>query len=101
MEHTKPEFPGAFALGIDLPIDPEVANVFRSARVSSGPVRFGPESDRPGPTQLEERFSIQSLIAMAVCPKLDEPYLFGLHECAYPRAWMAKEERLLKEIGWF
>jgi PAS domain S-box-containing protein len=100
MEQTRPEFPGAFALGIDLPMDPEVANVFRSARGSSGAVRFGPGSDHPVPAQLAERFSIQSVIGMAVYPKVDQPYLFGLHQCSYPRVWTPQEERLLREIDW-
>ena len=72
MEHTRPEFPGASALGIDLPVDPERADVFRSARASRGSVRFGPGSDRPVPTQLAHRFSIQSQIVMAVYPKVGQ-----------------------------
>ena len=32
---TRPNFPGAFALGVDLPMDPEVANVFETARACS------------------------------------------------------------------
>ncbi len=99
MEHTRPDFPGAFALGADLPMDAEVANVFRAARDSSDAVRFGPGSDDPVPAQLAERFSIQSLIGMAVYPKVDKPYMFGLHQCSYPRVWMAQEERLFKVIG--
>src|SRR5262249_54265099 len=99
MEQTRRQFPCAFALGMDLPIDAEVAEVFRSARASSGPVRFGPGSDSPVPAQLAERFSVHSVLAMAVYPKLDKPYLFGLHQCSYPRAWTAEEERLFQEIG--
>src|SRR5205807_1945073 len=49
MEHTRPEFPGAFALGLDLPVDPEIAQVFRAARASGGPVRFGPGAEHPLP----------------------------------------------------
>src|SRR5262249_56236519 len=94
MEQTRWQFPGAFALGMDLPIYAEVAEDFRSARASSGPVRFGPGSDSPVPAQLAERFSVHSVLAMAVYPKLDKPYLFGLHQCSYPRAWTAAEERL-------
>src|SRR3989441_6707335 len=41
MEHTRPEFPGAFALGRDLPVDSEIANVFQIVTASSSPVRFG------------------------------------------------------------
>jgi PAS domain S-box-containing protein len=99
MEHTRPDYPGAFALGIDLPMDAEVANVFQAARASSGAVQFGPECDRSVPAQLAERFGIQSMIAMAVYPKLDKPYLFGLHQCSYPRIWTVREERLFQEVG--
>jgi PAS domain S-box-containing protein len=99
MEYTRPDYPGAFALGIDLPVDAEVVNVFQSARASGGAVQFGPESDCPLPTQLAERFGIQSLIAIAIYPKVDKPYLFGLHQCSHPRTWTAREERLFQEVG--
>jgi PAS domain S-box-containing protein len=99
MEQTRPDYPGAFALGIDLPMDAEVANVFQAARTSSCAVQFGSESDRPMPARLAERFGIQSLIAIAVYPKLGKPYLFGLHQCSFPRIWTAREERLFQEIG--
>jgi hypothetical protein len=73
MEHIRPDYPGAFALGIDLPMDAEVADVFRTARASGGAVQFGSASDCPVPAQLSERFGIQSLIAIAVHPKVDKP----------------------------
>jgi PAS domain S-box-containing protein len=99
MEHTRPDFPGAFALGIDLPIDAEVANVFRTARASSGAAQFHSESERPVPTQLAERFGIQSLIGIAVYPKVDEPYMLGLHQCSHPRVWTTREERVFEAVG--
>jgi PAS domain S-box-containing protein len=51
------------------------------------------------PAQLAERFGIQSLIAIAVYPKVDKPYLFGLHQCSYLRIWTGREERLFQEVG--
>jgi PAS domain S-box-containing protein len=99
MEHTRPDFPGAFALGVDLPMDAEVAGVFRIARASSGAVRFGPGSEQPVPAQLADVFSIRSIIGMAVYPKVAKPYMFGLHQCTHPRVWTPPEERLFQEIG--
>jgi PAS domain S-box-containing protein len=99
MEYTRPDYPGAFALGIDLPVDAEGVNVFQSARASGGAVQFSSEPDCPLPRQLAERFGVQSLIAIAIYPKVDKPYLFGLHQCSYPRTWTAREERLFQEIG--
>ena len=99
MEHTQPQFPGAFALGTDLPIDAETAAVFRAARASSGALRFGPGYDLQLPASAAERFSIRSQIAMAVYPKVDQAYLFGLHQCSRQRVWTAQEKRLFEEIG--
>jgi PAS domain S-box-containing protein len=99
MERTRPEFPGAFALGTDLPMDTDAATVFQTARASSRAVRLGPGSEHPVPAQLAGTFSIQSIMAMALYPKVDKPYLFGLHQCSYPRTWTQKEERLFQETG--
>ena len=99
MERTRPEYIGAFSLGVDIPNEPGVASVFRSVLASSGPVRFDPESDRALPSPSAEHFSIKSMIAMAVYPKVDKPYMFGLHQCSHPRVWTPHEERLFHEIG--
>ena len=99
MEHTRPEFPGAFALGLDLPVAPETAQVFQAVRASSGPVRFGPGSASPLPPETARRFSIQSMLGMAIYPKGDRPYMLGLHQCSDPRVWTPQEERLFQETG--
>src|SRR5258705_1194942 len=99
MEQARPEFPGAFAVGRDLPVSPDVAEVFQTVRASTNPVRFGPGSKHPLPTETAARFNIQSMIGMAIYPKGDKPYMLGLHHCSYPRVWTAQEERLFQEIG--
>jgi signal transduction histidine kinase len=99
VERTRPEYASARAAGAGIPNDPEVAGVSRIALESNGPVRFDPESDHALPAQLGERFGVKSTIAMAVYPKVDKPYLFGLHQCSYRRVWMLQEEQLFHEIG--
>jgi PAS domain S-box-containing protein len=99
MERTGPEYPGAFRLGVSIPNDQGSASIFRTVLASSGPVRFDPESDCALPSSAAERFSIKSVLAMAVYPKVDKPYMFGLHQCSYPRVWTPHEERLFHEIG--
>ena len=49
MQRTRPEFPGLFSVGLDVPVDPETADVLRTVRAASGPVRFGPGSPHPLP----------------------------------------------------
>src|SRR5712664_1090284 len=99
MEHTRPEFPGAFALGRDMPMDPEIVELFRAMNASSAPVQFGPGSGHRLPAGVAKQFSIQSQMAMGIHPKTDKPYVFGLHQCSYPRVWTPQEERLFQEIG--
>ncbi len=98
-ERTRPEYPGVLGTGADIPNGPEVAAISRSLLALDGPVRFDPESDRALPPELAERFGIKSVIAMAVHPKVDKPYAFGLHQCSHPRVWTPHEERLFHEIG--
>src|SRR5438445_255093 len=99
MQRTRPEYPGLFGVGDEVPMDPETAGVLRTVRASSGPVRFGPGSQHPLPAEMAKRLGIQSRIVMALYPKGDQPYMFGLSQCSYPRIWALQEERLFQEIG--
>jgi PAS domain S-box-containing protein len=80
-------------------MDPEGARVFESVLASGGPVLFGPAYDLQLPAHVAERFGIRSQMAMAIYPKGDKPYLFGLHQCSYPRVWTAREQELFGSIG--
>jgi signal transduction histidine kinase/PAS domain-containing protein len=101
MERTRPAYPGAFKFGVNIPNGEGVVGVFRAVLASNGPVRFDPEANQAirfaSPTS--DRFGIKSVLAMAVYPKVDKPYMFGLHQCSYPRVWAPHEERLFHEIG--
>jgi PAS domain S-box-containing protein len=99
MEHVRPQFPGAFALGRDLPMSPDSAEVARAARDSSGALPAGPGHERRVKPQIAERFGVRSEMLMALRPKGDRPYLFGLHQCSQPRSWTKEEQRLFEEIG--
>jgi PAS domain S-box-containing protein len=99
MERTRPEFPGALALGGEVTMDADAKELIRTATTSEGPVQFGPGNERQVPAGLAKRFSIQSQMSMAVYPRIDKPYVFGLHQCSRARVWTPQEERLFQEIG--
>jgi len=95
---AKPEFPRLHAR--DLPMDAETAEVLRVVRASSGPVQFGPVSPQhPLSATLAERLGIRTQMAAALYPKGDQPYMFGLSQCAYPRVWTTLEVQLFEEVG--
>ena len=99
MEHTRPEFPGAFALQVELPVDRDVAAAFAATRAAPGAVLFGPDYDLKIPALAADRFAVRSQMAMAIDAKADKPHLFGLHQCSRARVWTAEEQRLFQEIG--
>jgi PAS domain S-box-containing protein len=103
MERTKPECPGALALGLEVPVDPHVARVYKAVLASNDPVGFGPGNENPLPTDVAQRFSeryrLASQLATAIYPKEDKPYMFVIHQCTRSRVWTQEERRLFKEIG--
>jgi PAS domain S-box-containing protein len=99
MERTRPEYPGALTLELEMPVDSQVAQVYKAVLASDDPVGFGPGNEQPLPANVAKKFNEQSQLAMAVYPKVDKPYMFGIHQCSRPRLWTLEERRLLKEIG--
>ncbi|KJK17234.1 histidine kinase [Burkholderiaceae bacterium 16] len=94
MEHTHPDYPGAFALDQELPVDARGAEFLRDMLHAPGAV-----VDPGIPPEIRDRFNILSMIAIAVRPKGDRPYLFGLHQCSHLRSWTTVERRLFEEIA--
>jgi PAS domain S-box-containing protein len=99
MEQTRPEFPGLFAVGRPVAMDPESAGVFRILRGAPGAVLFGPDHDHPLPS-VAAQFGVRSQMVMTLSPKGEQPYAFGLHQCSGRRAWTAQETRLFEETGY-
>jgi PAS domain S-box-containing protein len=99
MERTRPEYPGALALGIEFPMTPEVAESLRPLLAADGPVKFGPGTSHPLPADIAQQFGIKCYMSMALRPKVGLPWEFGIHQCSHVREWTVEEERLFKEIG--
>lgn len=99
MESARPEYPGALIQKLEVPLDADTIKVYRTVLSANEPVWFGPGSKHPFSEVLGSLFNIQSQLLMAIYPKVDKPYMFGLHQCSYPREWSIEETRLLQEIG--
>ena len=99
MRRTRAEFPCVLSLGIEYPSEDDLCRVFARLRETGRPEPLGPESDVAVPAQLATEFGVRSALAMAVYPKVDEPYQFMLHQCSYDRVWTRDEMRLFEEIG--
>jgi PAS domain S-box-containing protein len=99
MERTRPEYPGVMPLGLAVPMTPEVAGTARIMLDSPRPVKFGPRTEHPLPPDVSERFGFKCFMAMALYPKVGQPWQFGLHQCSHARIWTPEEDRIFQEIG--
>jgi PAS domain S-box-containing protein len=97
MEVARPEYPGAKVLNVDIPMSPGEAQTMREALESDAPVTYTAGTERPIATA--KQFGVQSQMFVPVYPKLGKPWLFGMHQCSYPRVWTEDERKLFQEIG--
>jgi PAS domain S-box-containing protein len=100
MSRARPEFPLQYRPVLeDMPGREETLRVFRAARAAGGPVRLGATTDPPITARMVNDLGVRSALVMALYPKVDAPYLFGMSQCSHARIWTDQEERLFQEIG--
>ncbi len=99
MERCKPGYPSPIPAGASVPYHPHIASTLRALLESDSPIQQGPGTDRPIPEEITQSLGVRSLLAVSLHPKVDRPWQFGIHQCAYDRAWSEQEVRLFNEIG--
>jgi PAS domain S-box-containing protein len=99
IESTTPEYPGANILNTDIPMVPAVSEAIRDTLSATGPITFGHKYEHKVPSMITEQFSVQSLLCLAIHPKIGKPWLFGLHQCSYARVWTENELNLFRDFG--
>src|ERR1700730_4819016 len=97
-QRTSPEVGDTPSLDLDLPMDPELAEVFRFVEASEVAVRFG-AGGNPLSSVLAKRFGARSQMCLAVHPQIGRPYPLGLDQCASPHIWTRQEQELFEAAG--
>ncbi|MDR3418552.1 MAG: EAL domain-containing protein [Nevskia sp.] len=100
MERARPGFPGTLELGLEQPMNAEVARTLRLLLGTDGPLCFGPGNPYALPRwRLPDPYGIRSFMGMAIHPKTGRPWQFGIHQCSDRRTWTSAEATLFQEIG--
>ncbi len=99
MECTRPEWPGAFDLDINVSIDNGTAAVLQKCLDNVGPVRYDALSSHSVPVKMKEKFAIKSQLLLALYPKVDKPWVLVIHHCDKPHVFTNEELWLFDEIG--
>ena len=99
MEFNCPEYPGACALDLEVPMAPGQAQDMRDALASEDPVPYTFGTENTVSPETARDFNVQAQMFMALHPKIGKPWMLGMHQCAYARVWTQDECQLFKEIG--
>jgi diguanylate cyclase (GGDEF)-like protein/PAS domain S-box-containing protein len=99
MERTRPEYPGALALGQPIPMDRDVSTVLQALLDSPVAIRFGAGNENPLPKSASEQFGFKSFLSIAIRPKNGAPWQFGIHQCSYERKWTDRDVSLFEAIA--
>lgn len=92
LEKTKPEYLDININNVDIPVEPEIKELFRILLASDNPSQFLPPN-------AAERFKFKSQLTLALHPKIGKPWVLGLHQCSELREWTTQEQKLFLEIG--
>jgi two-component system sensor histidine kinase TtrS len=98
VEVTRPEYPGAFVQGVEIATDSDVAGIFQEAISTTDPATRSFDHDGTEPDWVRH-FNIQSQMTIAVRPKIDKPWLLGMHQCSHKRQWSEEDKRLFRDIA--
>lgn len=99
MERTRPEYPGANETRVQIPMLQDVAANLKLLLENQRPVTFGEGNEHPIVGESLDEFNIKSFMSMAIHPKVDKPWQFGIHQCSRNRTWSPSEVRLFQYIG--
>ena len=98
IERTRPEWLGAKADRVDIPMNEEASEFFKAALEERAVIRYDPESGRELPSEVRN-FSVQAQMVIAIHVKLGKPWLLGIHHCAQAHVFTQDEERILNDIS--
>lgn len=99
IEHTHPDFPGAFASGEPVSMSPPVADLLKATLESEGPLQLNEVEVKAVSPDLAEVYQIRSQVHLALYPKVGKPWVLGMHQCTRERTWTEAECEFLEEIG--
>lgn len=99
MERCSPAYPSVIKPGQRMAMNEHIADTLRVLLKKDRPLQQGPDTGRPIPEEITNVLGVRSMMAMALRPRSDRPWQFGIHQCSRARTWNEHEVRLFEEIG--
>ncbi len=98
VQATRPEYPGLFTDGREMPMDDVLRGLMRAALAENAPITLDVTAMDDAPAHAT-RYSVKSLMIKVARPRNEKAWLLGLHQCSHARQWSAAERRLFQAIA--
>lgn len=98
MEVTSPDYPGAMAMNEGVAMSEEAKQLFSHALDANSAIFIDYRTPN-APHETVEKFAVLTQIHIALFPKSGSPWMFGVHQCSYPKVWNKDEIQLFTEIS--
>jgi len=99
MEHTRPEWPGAFVRNTQIPVTQDITELLQSVLETDEPLQYGPQLSLAVPKISAEDFSVKSQLQIALRPQIGSPWLLGIHHCSAAHIHDADDLWIFTEIA--
>jgi signal transduction histidine kinase len=99
MERTTPQYPGACARGMKVPMSPAVRGLFYELLENPVPNEIYVGNGLDPEDIVWKTYEIKSQLAIALFPKVGDAWECGMHQCSYNRMWNPEEKKLFLEIS--
>lgn len=85
--------------GLTLPMDDFSKNLIRRIQKNHSPVSYYKTKKPFLPEYTVENHHVQSLLVTLIDPKIEEKWIFGIHQCTHEREWLGSEIDFFKRIS--
>lgn len=99
VESNRPQWPGYGESGKKRPIGPVVKRYIIEALETDQPITDDITTQGNKLDEVAQKYNILSSIRMAIYPKIDRPWILGMHRCESNLPWTNDEKQLFKAIG--
>ncbi len=99
MERTRPGWPGGGAATEPFRLTSQNREAWRRFLAAEEPTSCGPGGDMPLEPSLTDEYGVKSFLAFALFPRIDKPWLFGVHQCSWERVWSPEDKAVFKAMG--
>jgi|GEM_PF-1703465 len=96
-EDTHPDWPGAYAAREDVDVAP-MRELWSKVIASREPLAFD-ENSPEAHNLIFRKYNIRSHLTVSVRPAEGHVWVFGMHQCSYPRVWTEEEKAFLNALG--